>query len=222
VYALGVLLYLLFTGRLPFIGDSEADLVRQIVHERPPRPSDLCPLDSQIEDVILTAMQPDPRARFETITEMLGALSPCLDGQLGGYGQQDVASFVARFADDDEGEPPIDVYSEDMHSFDVDVESSVLEIPREPSRPVRMPRAPTASTRLIALDRSIKAPPVFKNAEVGEDSRSTVQSLFGSRPAYTGEHTRLFDSYTRADAHRISGGDEPRANVWPWPTSRTK
>jgi serine/threonine-protein kinase len=94
IYALGVMLYLVFTGQLPFTGESDAELLYKITHEQLVAPSSLVEIELQIEAVILRAMHPDPTQRFQTVAEVREALAPSLDGQLGTYGQQHVAAFV--------------------------------------------------------------------------------------------------------------------------------
>ena len=64
VYALGAIAYRCLTGRSPFKGKDLAELVYQVVHQPPQRPSMLGRVSSTIEDVLAVAMAKDPRKRF--------------------------------------------------------------------------------------------------------------------------------------------------------------
>jgi serine/threonine-protein kinase len=64
VYALGAIAYRCLTGRSPFKGKDLAELVYQVVHTPPIRPSALGRVASSIEDVLAVAMAKDPRRRF--------------------------------------------------------------------------------------------------------------------------------------------------------------
>jgi serine/threonine protein kinase len=94
VYALGVMLYLLFTGRLPFVAENDQDLLAMIINSAPRPPSAFCEIDPITEQIILRAMQREPSARYQTIDALLGELSHRLDGLLGTFGQHDVAAFL--------------------------------------------------------------------------------------------------------------------------------
>jgi hypothetical protein len=64
VYALGVLLYELVTGRLPFLARNLEELIRRMADEDPPRPSSLVPdVDPALEALILRCLDKDPAAR---------------------------------------------------------------------------------------------------------------------------------------------------------------
>ncbi len=64
VYALGVLLYELATGRLPFVARNLEELVRRMAEEEPPRPSALASdVDPTLESLILRCLDRDPAAR---------------------------------------------------------------------------------------------------------------------------------------------------------------
>jgi eukaryotic-like serine/threonine-protein kinase len=77
LYAMGVVLYELVTGKLPFWSDRPAAVLLKIVSETPPRPRQLRPdTPTWLEQVIQRAMQRDPAARFDSAAEMLGALRP--------------------------------------------------------------------------------------------------------------------------------------------------
>jgi serine/threonine-protein kinase len=64
VYALGAIAYRCLTGRSPFKGKDLAELVYQVVHAPPTRPSALGRISISIEDVLAIAMAKDPRRRF--------------------------------------------------------------------------------------------------------------------------------------------------------------
>ncbi|MBN2574490.1 MAG: protein kinase [Deltaproteobacteria bacterium] len=63
IYAMGVLLYRIFTGRHPFSGRATGALVFQHVSEPPPPPSSLRPLPAGLERLILDCLAKDPEAR---------------------------------------------------------------------------------------------------------------------------------------------------------------
>jgi serine/threonine-protein kinase len=64
VYALGAIAYRCLTGRSPFKGKDLAELVYQVVHAPPQRPSTFARVSLPIEDVLAVAMAKDPRRRF--------------------------------------------------------------------------------------------------------------------------------------------------------------
>jgi serine/threonine protein kinase len=75
IYACGVLLFQMTTGRLPFEAPCPLETARKHIHESSPRPSDwVAEVDPRLESIIVRAMQKDPAARFETAREMRAAL----------------------------------------------------------------------------------------------------------------------------------------------------
>ncbi|HEY6958195.1 MAG TPA: protein kinase [Candidatus Limnocylindria bacterium] len=75
VYALGVVLYELATGRPPFDGETTAAIVRKHLRERPTAPRVLRPdLSPSLEAVILRALEKDPAKRFASAADMRRAL----------------------------------------------------------------------------------------------------------------------------------------------------
>lgn len=75
IYALGVVLYQLATGRLPFNIQSPTDAVLKHLHESPPPPRDVRPgLPPAIEVIIQTALAKEAAARYPQAGDMAAAL----------------------------------------------------------------------------------------------------------------------------------------------------
>jgi serine/threonine protein kinase len=71
VYALGATLYELLTLRPAFYTEDRQLLLRQILHEEPPRPRQLNPaIPGDLETIILKAMEKEPSARYGSAREL--------------------------------------------------------------------------------------------------------------------------------------------------------
>jgi serine/threonine protein kinase len=67
IYSLGVTMYRLLTGRLPFVASTQAALMYAILNTDPPRPATLRPeLPGLLDAVVMKAMQRDPAARYQS------------------------------------------------------------------------------------------------------------------------------------------------------------
>jgi serine/threonine-protein kinase len=76
VWALGVLLFELTTGRRPFAGEGREALLRQIQTADPPSPRALCPqLDRGLETVILKCLEKEPARRYATAADLADDLA---------------------------------------------------------------------------------------------------------------------------------------------------
>ncbi|HET6744239.1 MAG TPA: protein kinase, partial [Candidatus Limnocylindria bacterium] len=64
VYALGIVLYEMLTGRRPFEGDSAAGVALKRLSEDPPPPSTYRPVPSGLSAIVMRALQREPRDRF--------------------------------------------------------------------------------------------------------------------------------------------------------------
>jgi serine/threonine protein kinase len=72
LYSLGVVLYEMLTGVVPYRGDSPVAVVIKHLQEQPELPSRLNPkIPPQLEKIVLRAMHKDPALRFESAREML-------------------------------------------------------------------------------------------------------------------------------------------------------
>lgn len=76
VYAFGVVMYEMLTGRLPFDGDSLGAILLKQLRERPPPPSSVVPqLNPELDAFVLKCLSLDPRQRYANAGQALAALS---------------------------------------------------------------------------------------------------------------------------------------------------
>ena len=71
IYALGIILYEMLTGKLPYEGDSVYSILRAKTLEDPEPPTHyLHELDTHLEEIILHAIERVPRRRYGRVAEM--------------------------------------------------------------------------------------------------------------------------------------------------------
>ena len=76
IYSIGVMLFELLTGRVPFEGESPVTIALRHVSEPPPPPSRLNPrVSPALDAVVLRALAKDPRDRFADADEFIAALT---------------------------------------------------------------------------------------------------------------------------------------------------
>ena len=75
IYALGVVMYQLAVGELPFVSDTPIGIVTKHILEAPTPPRQRRPdIPAALDGIILKAMEKDPAARFSTVVELGEAL----------------------------------------------------------------------------------------------------------------------------------------------------
>ncbi|HLF02100.1 MAG TPA: protein kinase [Anaerolineales bacterium] len=76
IYSLGVMLYQLVTGKLPYEADTPVAVILKHVNEKLPLPRLLNPeMPQGLENVIIKALAKDPAERYQSVDEMLAHLS---------------------------------------------------------------------------------------------------------------------------------------------------
>lgn len=83
IYALGVILFEMLTGRVPFTGDSPIAVGFQQLKDPPPSPRSINPqIPEEVETIVLKALEKEPIRRYRTVDEL----------------RKDVESALPRFA----------------------------------------------------------------------------------------------------------------------------
>jgi serine/threonine-protein kinase len=79
LYALGVVLYELLVGRVPFDAPTAAGVLAQHIHMPPPPPRSLNPqLPPMLDGLLLRALEKDPTRRYQSAAEMAVAVRAAL------------------------------------------------------------------------------------------------------------------------------------------------
>ena len=82
VFSVGVMLYQIITGQLPFRGVDSKDVIRAVIEERPAAPREIDPtIPRPLEAICLKALEKDPADRFDTALELAEDLERFRDGE---------------------------------------------------------------------------------------------------------------------------------------------
>jgi len=75
IYSTGVVLYEVFTGKLPFTADSALAVLNQHIRETAPLPTSINPsMPAQLEQVLMRAMAKSPEQRYQKISQLYADL----------------------------------------------------------------------------------------------------------------------------------------------------
>lgn len=86
LYSLGVVMYEMVTGRVPFDADTPVSVALKHMQEEPEAPIEINPnLPTAVNKIIMKALQKETTLRYQTATEMLGDLKKALKNPEGDF-----------------------------------------------------------------------------------------------------------------------------------------
>ncbi|MBX3189137.1 MAG: serine/threonine protein kinase [Labilithrix sp.] len=136
LYAVGVILYQLLTGRVPFMADTPVNVLLKHVMERPIPPSRVNrAVNRALEQICMKAMSKPPAQRHQHAREMRAELTRALEGS----------------APEPQSSPRLMVRTE---SHDADPESETIELSSESIR--KVPTQPTLRSQLMSVPPSAR------------------------------------------------------------------
>ena len=81
IYSIGIILYEMLTGRVPFEGESAVTVALKQVNERPTPPSAYNPaVTPELEEAVMRALEKDPARRYPDADAFIAALQAARDG----------------------------------------------------------------------------------------------------------------------------------------------
>jgi serine/threonine-protein kinase len=81
VYALGILLYRIVTGKVPFVGASYLQILHQQMSTPPVPPAERCAVPPRLNDLILRCLAKDPNERPSTMVDLLEELEATFEAE---------------------------------------------------------------------------------------------------------------------------------------------
>ena len=97
IYSLGVVMYEMVTGKVPFDADTPVSVALKHMQEDPVPPIELNPhLPEAVNKIILKALKKDPMLRYQTATELLQDLKMALKNPSGDFVDDDEYDPTAR------------------------------------------------------------------------------------------------------------------------------
>ncbi len=184
VYSLGILLYEIITGQLPFPAKSISEAMRYHVKEPPPPPQKLRPdLPSALEEIVLIALQKAPAERYPNAAALAQALARMTPA---------IISLEAPVLSAAEKETP--VAGKTIVSLLPFYQKSVVEggpgIPGQPEKDLK-PQPPAGLARIQVMSpertmRTIPVKPLGMRIGRGEDNDIVLDDAKVSR-----QHARI-------------------------------
>ena len=193
LFSVGTVLYLLTTGRKPFDGPTDADVLMQVRRARPEKPSTLVKdLNPDVERLINRALRADPAKRWQSAEQMADRIDAILLKLGQPSGPAPLKRWLETLSARDGAKPPVadaavatdPSIAVDLGSLDLELEEVAativegdrgtgvdtrLERAREPTAHSAPTRADGARAARLAKDAGLDAP-----ADEGADAAATA------------------------------------------------
>lgn len=124
IYSLGIVMYEMLTGRLPYVGNSDVEVAVKHMNTDPVTPRDIVPsIPEELERICLKAMNSNIDERYQTASEMLADLEQ--------YKAQSLAAHVLKDSEAvliDSEEPPRRRAQRSRRSKKIALSSGILAV----------------------------------------------------------------------------------------------
>ena len=168
IYSLGVLMYHMVTGRVPFTAANPVDIILKHLHEAPVPPRQLRPelqIDANFEAIVLKAMAKDREQRYQSMDEFLASLKITRTLLTGLSGPPSMPPMATT----EDGLRPVS-----LHALSASTPSSPMPSMRTPSQPMATPH------HLRGMTVPPPPPPFDANDISGPRPRPTGAPQFAS------------------------------------------
>ncbi len=194
IYGLGMMLYELLTGKLPFESDNEFSLMKMQIEQMPAPPRQLnADIPEQIENAIMKAVAKNPAERFQNAGEFLETLLT-VDipmSAVGSFGLNSIyqsrihtrpskpgiektGAITEVLPQTDQNNLPTEVFNESIQS-DLPTEILNESISTDDETGEFIPKKHEDSTILMREEQDIDAPsPEIKQTRLGQDGNVSV------------------------------------------------
>jgi len=138
LFSVGTVLYLLVTGRKPFDGQTDSDVIMQVRRAKPAKPSSLVrDLNPDVERLINRALRADPAKRWQTAEQMADRIDAILVKLGQPSGPAPLKRWLETLSARDGSKPPVpDAAAASDPSIAVDLGSLDLELEEVPATEV--------------------------------------------------------------------------------------
>lgn len=218
VYALGVLMYHMLTGRVPFRGFTQQETDRLILESPPPRPSQSVGVPKAVDEVVLCCMDKNAARRYPSAKAVAEALRAAVMGETSGPKVQDLPRQAAAVHVDARPRAGADENDEQL----LDDLANVLDMAEQSLRQAGFAILLQTGTTLLAA-RVLSEEPEAAQREheaAREDARAlsrTIAMREGAHPALKVELRLHVDSAVLRGPNAAPGIGGSVVDVSAWP-----
>ena len=124
IYSLGIVMYEMLTGRLPYVGNSDVEVAVKHMNTDPVTPRDIVPsIPEELERICLKAMNSNIDERYQTASEMLADLEQYKAQSLAAHVREDSEAVLI-----DSEEPPRRRAQRSRRSKKIALSSGILAV----------------------------------------------------------------------------------------------
>jgi serine/threonine-protein kinase len=176
IYSLGILLYEMLAGRVPFTHPSEYELMKRQIEEFPPPPREFQPgIPAEVEAAVLRALAKNPADRFQTAEAMRSALLGAAAARTGPEAATSLEAATRIIAQPPETPAPTRLAGQLASQLDAGIKETRIPEPGQAWAQVYGSSAPIKETRLPS---SGPAGQDYWQAQLARNSAAQDPSLF--------------------------------------------